>query len=498
MSLLRSLAVLGFVIAPSSLLQAQTSTMSAASRTMADTGSTSAGVTVTGVVFDSVAQAPLAGAMIQMGAEAGDKKVYGATTDSTGAYRIDGVPSGSYLVTFFHPALEGLGLRPLVRRALVGSDSAIRVDYAIPSAQTIRAVICAPRTPSDSSGLLIGHLNDADSGAPLTDGQVAITWDEVVIDQRGLRPEHQQLVAHSNGDGLYALCGVPTEATVLARAERGASASGFVQIQVPARGLVQRDFRIGSADSMVAVAPADSAGGATSQRSGRGSLWRGTARLEGIVRTPAGDPMSDVQLVLRGSTEQTMTDARGTFTLSNLPPGTFTLEARHLGFEPKRVAVDLASHHTSSITLTLDKEVPVLNTVHVYGKEQGNRTISGFLQRRQQGIGHFITRADIEKRHPIDISEMFRTVPGVDVIPLRGFGHRILIRGLSGLGACQPSFYIDGMSAFLPDDGNVDDLVFPDEIVGIEVYKGESESPMQFEGHGCGVVLIWTGMGAPQ
>ena len=117
-----------------------------------------AGVTVTGVVFDSVAQAPLAGAMIQMGAEAGDKKVYAATTDSTGAYRIDGVPSGSYLVTFFHPALEGLGLRPLVRRALVGSDSAIRVDYAIPSAQTIRAVICAPRTPSDSSGLLIGAV----------------------------------------------------------------------------------------------------------------------------------------------------------------------------------------------------------------------------------------------------------------------------------------------------------------------------------------------------
>src|SRR5689334_16368869 len=121
MSLLRTMAVLGLAIAPS-VLQAQTSTMSSASRTTADTGSTSAGVTVTGVVFDSVAQTPLSGAVIQMGAEAGDKKVHTATTDSTGAYRIDGVPSGSYLITFFHPALDALGLQPLVRRVAVGGE----------------------------------------------------------------------------------------------------------------------------------------------------------------------------------------------------------------------------------------------------------------------------------------------------------------------------------------------------------------------------------------
>ena len=205
--------------------------------------------------------------------------------------------------------------------------------------------------------------------------------------------------------------------------------------------------------------------------------------------------MAEVQLILRGSAGQATTDARGGFVLSDLPAGTFTLEARHLGFAPKRMAVDLASHRATTVAVTLDKEVPVLNTVHVYGNARSNATLGGFLERRQQGLGHFFTRADIEKQHPIDISEIFRRVPGVDVISVGGFGHRLIIRGYSGLGACQPAFFVDGVRAALPDDGNIDDLVIPDDIVGIEIYNGESETPPQFEGHGCGVVVIWTGGG---
>src|SRR5690606_12497751 len=118
----------------------------------------------------------------------------------------------------------------------------------------------------------------------------------------------------------------------------------------------------------------------------------------------------------------------GTFTLSGLPAGTQSLEARYVGYAPTRVSVDLASDQTRSVEVTLSERTDVLDQVTVYGKTLKRRLdYTGFLERRKtQGSGHFITRADITEMRPVDLTDILRRVPGLKLVPTSYFDYTIL------------------------------------------------------------------------
>src|SRR6185437_6070224 len=109
-------------------------------------------VPVVGVVY-SVAQAPLANAIVQLVSFTNRSLTYAAKTDSTGAFRIPSVQHGRYLIGFLHPALDSLGLSPPQLSMEVG-DAAAHAVLAIPSARTLRARICRS-APTDSTGVLL-------------------------------------------------------------------------------------------------------------------------------------------------------------------------------------------------------------------------------------------------------------------------------------------------------------------------------------------------------
>src|SRR5207249_2205281 len=115
------------------------------------TASLGAQVVVTGVVTDSVARRPLADALVQMAIERGSH-VLTTTTNSLGVFRIDSVVPGTYIIGFFHPALDSLGIDLSPKRFVVRQAGEQRVDLAIPSASTIFAQLCKSSTPHDSTG----------------------------------------------------------------------------------------------------------------------------------------------------------------------------------------------------------------------------------------------------------------------------------------------------------------------------------------------------------
>ncbi|MFB6240671.1 MAG: hypothetical protein ABEJ46_03770, partial [Gemmatimonadota bacterium] len=53
--------------------------------------------------------------------------------------------------------------------------------------------------------------------------------------------------------------------------------------------------------------------------------------------------------------------------------------------------------------------------------KQTNRVdpMADFKRRMQRGFGEFITRKEIKERNPQHTSDLLRTVPGVDVGPVR-------------------------------------------------------------------------------
>jgi hypothetical protein len=296
----------------------------------------------------------------------------------------------------------------------------------------------------------------------------------------------------ANDAGWYALCGVPADGSIAARAELGDDATGYIELNVPANGVLHRDFSIPRGSAAVAVV--DSAAAAANIPSVR--LRHGSASVTGVVRNAQGQPLHGAQLMVWGSDVTGSTGDDGTFTLSDLPAGTQSLEARYVGYAPTRVTVDLVSNQTRSVTVTLSERTDVLDQVTVYGKLNRRRIdYTGFLQRRKTaGSGRFYTRADIAEMHPVDLTDILRRVPGLRLVPTSYFDYTILSsRGITTnpTGTCQPALYVDG--ARLIDDTGLNGMIRPGDIAAIEVYAGPAGAPAQYSDGDCGSILIWTG-----
>ncbi len=437
---------------------------------------------VTGVVVDSTrAQAPLAGATVQLVSRDSPDLVRTATTDSLGGFLLADVAAGEYLLGFLHPRLDELALQPPLRLVRTADTVPIvRVDLAVPGGRTVVAAICG--ATADSSGLLMGHVLDATRGAPAEGAAVSITWPELVIGGGQIRTERRTLTPPVTSDGRYVACGVPTDAPVLVRATAGAMASGDVEMRVEPFGVRQRDLLVAP---VVAVRDSTLPAGVEPPR-------RGTARLTGRVRRADGDPMERSVVVVYGSGASDTTDASGAFTLDSLPAGTFTVEARAIGFTPQRVAVDLLGERTASADVTLDERVPVLEAQTIYGEAERRGSLAEFMRRAQGGFGHFVTPADIERRNAFAVTDFLRAMPGVRIVPTGGTGTMITVRGQASLqGQCLPDVFLDGV---LMHDGalDLDRIVNVQDIAGMEVYTGLGSVPQQYVRGNCGAVVVWT------
>lgn len=454
----------------------------------AQSDSAAALVTITGSVYDSLSGKPLADALVQLIGTGGTSEAWNATTYANGEFAFPAVPSGKYLMGFLHPTLDSLGLGAPRRIVDATGSAPVRVTLAIPSATTIWTMLCARQTAAaeavDSSGLVFGFVRDADSDAPLGGATVVVTWSTLVVDG-GVRIDRQEVPVQSNAEGWYALCGVPADAPVTARAELGKEASGFVEMAVPKRAFLHRDFSIPRGSAVVAVSD-------TAVDQPGISLRHGSSRLAGVVRSPEGKPLAGAQLLVWGSGITGSTGDDGTFSLSSLPAGTQTLEARYIGYAPKRVTVDLQSGQTRSVTVTLDERANVLSEVEVYGKSNKSlHDVAGFLDRRKSAHGYFLTHAEIEKRHPFQFTDLIRSMPGF-VIAGDGPNASILsIRRRDMTSTCKPQIYVDGMPLY--DDRDINFVIQLDEVMGIEAYAAPSDTPPQYTNGECGSIVVWTG-----
>jgi len=129
-------------------------------------------------------------------------------------------------------------------------------------------------------------------------------------------------------------------------------------------------------------------------------------------------------------------------------------------------------------------------------------TSVGFYDRRKQGVGHFLSGSQIEKRNAVVLSEVLTTIPGVKLLRAdRGVTKRSEItfgRGSTSMRQCVPAVFIDGALARQggqprPNDLPLDDWVMPRDIEAVELYHGAAATPPMFNQQAsCGVVAIWT------
>ena len=444
-----------------------------------------------GVVWDSVAGAPLAEALVQLVAERDRATTLTARSDSLGRWRIPAVTPGRYLAGFLHPTLDVLGLEPPVYLVEVRPDTAARLDFGTPGAAQVRTTLC-PNTPRER-GALVGQVRDAESGNPVAGAKVVLTWSELRVNEEGVRNVRRRAPVRVREDGGFLACDLPAETELVANAEAPGRRGGLIEVRLEPGRLVRRDFALGDSASVVVVTIPDT----TAEREGRlaqpQTVARGGAALTGTVRSRDGRPVEGARIQLWGSDVTGTSSANGTFALGGLPAGTYALEVRAIGFAPKRVTVDLATRRPNTVAVMLGDRVNTLQSVVVQAdRTKLQKDFTGFTERSKRGMGRFVTEADIEKRAALQVTDVLRTLPGLRVVPNgTGFGYAV-----QGRGNCAPDVFIDGMRVF---DGatELDQLVRPQDVAGVEVYNGAGMVPAQFSGtqNACGVVAIWTKRG---
>jgi TonB family protein len=214
--------------------------------------------------------------------------------------------------------------------------------------------------------------------------------------------------------------------------------------------------------------------------------------ITGTVTAETGIALSGADVGIVGTSVRSTTDEHGAFHLTGMGPGTFEVRARRLGFRPESTRITVDASHTSNVDLKLPVLAEDLKPVMVRGqKMKYTGRLAGYyerLERRSSGV--YITRDEIDRDDPRNLTQMLQRVPGVTLQRLRSGGSGIRMRDRT----CLPLIWLDGQA--LPM-GEVDiDGIQPKSLEGIEIYLGSTTAPFQYSwtrnAAACGTILLWT------
>lgn len=213
----------------------------------------------------------------------------------------------------------------------------------------------------------------------------------------------------------------------------------------------------------------------------------GPSEIVGVVRDQqTGQPIDGVQVRVTPTDQTTQTDSAGRFAIAGVSAEAIGLEFKRIGYEPRLDTLAAYPNVTVELDITLSAQPIELEPMIVVMRNPFLEA-SGFYRRAKARRGHQFTRADIERRRPVDLERFLQgQIPSVRV--RRGRFGTVLVstRGRD----CRLDVWVDG----LPLRGFDINTYPPDEVEAIEVYTGISAPAEYFTN--CGVVLLWTRRGA--
>ena len=216
----------------------------------------------------------------------------------------------------------------------------------------------------------------------------------------------------------------------------------------------------------------------------------GTGGIRGVVRDSLGLAIIGAQIAIRGSQLIVETDDSGQFELAKVKPGMLQLQFRRLGYQPDTVDLLVLAGKTVPLEVMLTRLAVSLTPIVISGYADLKGWRADYYHRKAIGFGHYISAADIDKRNPGSLTDMFRNLPGVTVGQSRGMiRNPIRFRGKS----CPPLTWLDGAPL---SSGEFDiGAVTPTTVAAIEVYPGSIVPPnfvTPLNNKPCGVIVIWS------
>lgn len=446
--------------------------------------------TVTGIVFDSIARAPLDGAYVQVALvdgtlpDAPDRvppRVFSATSDSRGRYRITDLPAGRFVIGFQHDALNAVGLESPLRGFALSGDTILTMDLAVPNGPAVRALLCGDQTRLAAEGVLVGYVIEARGGRMLPGAVVRARWLEIALERGNYRAVTRSVTALVGHDGRYQACGLTGEDAVTLELTMPGYRGIVHRVSVPGGGAARQDFRLADSGSV-----------------------RGAGSVSGRIVLPDGSAPSTGQIVV-GALALEVPIRDGEFFLRDLPPGTWGVEARILGHEPAVVLADVPERGTASLTIPLGERAQMLGAITVRGTRGGEaKILRGIASRRSTSTVTVFLPGNVCLASSYDPADVARGAPGfryvsAEVLLSSGCGFRYPppdeptmpsgpVRGRTRTLAV----YLDGARVV----GGLAELrtsVTMRDVLAMEAYQDIATAPLEWRTNdACAVLAIWT------
>ena len=209
------------------------------------------------------------------------------------------------------------------------------------------------------------------------------------------------------------------------------------------------------------------------------NVQQATKKITGTVVDAQG-PVIGASVMEKGTTNGTVTDFDGNFTL-NVNPGA-TIVISYIGYETQEIKVG----NQSNINITLNEDDAVLEEVVVvgYGTMKKKLVTGATVQVKGDEIAKLNTTNALEA--------MQSSTPGVNITQSSsqpGKGYKVYIRGIGTTGDSQPLYVIDGVAG-----GNLDGIN-PNDIESIDVLKDAASAAIYGSRAANGVILVTTKQG---
>ena len=444
-----------------------------------------------GTVSERIPSRSLSAASVSVARLDTESVALSASPDANGRYRIAPLPPGRYLVQVTAPVLDSLELAMPSREVRIGPGEAALADFALPFGGSLRDAVCAGLSLDKGKAVVAGRAVDADTDAPISGGDVVVSWSALAVDRTTLSASAQDHLArvHTGARGEYRLCGVPTDTWLTLQLQHAGRGGAPVRVSVTEEeGAVVRNLSL-SGTSSATLATLDSADRAARARGGDSTLAElgltGTASVSGIVRGAGGQPLVNAEVRVRDAAASALTNESGRFSLNRLPAGTQVMLVRHLGYELTEIPVELRADRSVTHDVHLTRAVS-LDSIRVVALRSMYSEFE--FDRHAYFLGRFLTLDDIEKRKPTEVSDLFVSIPGFRVYGQGRNAHIASEISQYTHPHCGPvRVVIDGL-----EGGDIND-VRPSEVVGVEAYRQGDFAPGVYAVRGgCGVVVIWT------
>ena len=176
-----------------------------------------------------------------------------------------------------------------------------------------------------------------------------------------------------------------------------------------------------------------------------------TGIISGTVTDSTGSPIVGAEVIVLGTGASVATGDRGEFRVNGLRAGTGrTVKARRLGFRADSVnarigdTVAIVALRLAPVAATLKPVVIKTNRVEFKGR------LAGYYERlERRNSGYFITRAQIDRENPRNLTQLLQRAPGMTQFRGRGGLSSVRMRGRN----CWPLVWLDGT---LMPSGDVD------------------------------------------